>query len=232
MSLGTRTILYVVQLLLLAALSFSARAAAQDNSPFPAWKGQIPPANTGGDFRLSDQHGQPLSLERLRGRYVLLFFGYTHCPDVCPTVLAEARAMNATLARDEKPVVLFVTLDPARDTPELLRHYLAAFDPAFLGAWGDIGEIDRVAAAYRVGVKRHAPRSQPDASRIDHSAYTYLLNPRGQVVLMYPFGALYADVLDDLRAVRRLAGAGQKSEYATQRSPVIHESKLKDGDVQ
>ena len=135
------------------------------------------------DITLTDQHGQRFALKpRTHGKVTLLYFGYTHCPDVCPltmSMLAQAvKALPAATVRDV--AVVFVTTDPARDTPAQLRQWLANFDRSFVGLTGSREQTDNVAKAYRVYV---APqKSEGDDYLVDHSAYFYVIDPQGKFV--------------------------------------------------
>lgn len=139
-------------------------------------------------FALTDQHGRPFTLERLRGRWTLLFFGYTNCPDVCPvtlSVLKNARALTTPAGTQADPLqIAFVSVDPARDTPEHLAAYVAHFDPDFLGVSG--GESDLQAFARQLGVLYI--RAEPDSKGgylVDHTAALFLVDPRGHLVALF-----------------------------------------------
>ena len=144
------------------------------------------------DFRLTDHTGSPRTLADFRGKAVLLFFGYTHCPDVCVSTLADLSQMMEKLGKDAARVqVLFITIDPERDKPELLAHYTQAFDPSFLGLYGDAKATEQVAKAFYVAYQK-----QPTSSgyNMDHSVGVYMLDPKGRVRLHAPL-ALRADWL-------------------------------------
>jgi len=137
------------------------------------------------DFNLLNQHGEPFNLESLKGKWSLLFFGYTSCPDVCPSTLAVMRDMKSKMRSDEiaeQIQIALVTVDPARDTVEALKPYMNYFDPAFIGATGDFLEIKRLAnqlnmAFVKVPLQRAA---LPDGGYlVDHSANIALINPMG-----------------------------------------------------
>ena len=142
----------------------------------------------GGDFTLQGARG-PVSLHDLRGRLVLLYFGYTLCPDICPTTLIDLRHALDRLTPDERRQVqvVFVSLDPARDTPDKLAEYVAWFDPAFIGVTGDEATVAEVARRYGV-----AWRKVEDASGagylIDHSATVYVVDAEGRLVDTLPHG--------------------------------------------
>lgn len=137
----------------------------------------------GRDFRLTDHHGVPRRLADFRGKAVMLFFGYTHCPDVCPVALAQMAQAVRQLGEDGKRVQgLFVTLDPARDTAEVLARFVTSFNPTFLGLYGD---QEQTAATVREFKAFHALQ-KPDASSlytVDHSARIYVFDRNGRLRL-------------------------------------------------
>ena len=145
--------------------------------------GKVP---VGGAFVLSDSVGRRVALADFRGKLVLLYFGYTTCPDVCPTDLAiigdTLRDLGAT-GDQVQPV--FVTLDPQRDTPAVLREYATAFHPRFVALTGTEGEIRRVATDYKVFFER-VPLPGTKTYVIDHTAYTFLLDREGRFVSLFP----------------------------------------------
>jgi protein SCO1 len=161
--------------------------------------GFLAPEGIGGDFELVDQHNRRFGMERLKGRRTLLFFGYASCPDACPTTLAEAAQVNRRLPKSQRLEVVFVTLDPERDTPDALQRYIGAFDAGFHALSGSRAEIERVADAYRVSLAKHAPKQAGGEYGVDHSAHLYLLDRRGKVVLMYPYGTPGDEIAGDVR---------------------------------
>lgn len=159
---------------------------------------------TGGDFELRGQDG-PVALEDFRGKVVLLYFGYTWCPDICPTNLAIiAYALKQlTPAEREQVQVLFVSVDPERDTPERLTEYAAYFDPGILGITGSEAQLAATAARYGAAYRRV---EQPDSATgylVDHSAFTYLIDQQGRLVETLPHATPGEDII---AAVRRLLG--------------------------
>lgn len=145
-------------------------------------------AAVGTPFTLTNQHGKRASLADFRGKVVLLYFGYTFCPDVCPTdLLAIAQTLKSLGKSADQVQPIFVTLDPARDTRELLRNYAAAFHPRIVALTGSEAEIRRVATAYKVYYEKVTP---PDSKTyfINHAAYTFLLDRQGKYVLFFPPG--------------------------------------------
>ena len=136
-------------------------------------------AAVGGPFHLEDQNGKPVTDETVKGRPFLVFFGYTHCPDVCPATLAEISDVLAKMPA--KPIkALFITVDPERDTPAIMKDYVSNFDPRIVGLTGDRAAIDKVERAYRV-YARKAPQDNGDYT-MDHSAIVYLMDSKGRFV--------------------------------------------------
>jgi protein SCO1/2 len=141
-------------------------------------------ADVGGPFVLVDQTGRARSDRDFRGRWVLLYFGYTFCPDVCPTTLARIGKTLGDLGSDADRVVpVFITVDPERDTPAVLKTYLASFGPRFVGLTGKPAAIAKVAKAYRVYYAKH-PLPGGTYS-VDHSSVIYLLDRQGKFVKAY-----------------------------------------------
>ena len=135
----------------------------------------------GRDFRLTDHTGKPRTLADFRGKVVVLFFGYTQCPDVCPTTLSELAATMQKLGPDAARVqVLFVTVDPERDTPDLLSRYVPAFNASFLGLYGDAAATAETAKEFKILYQKQ-PGSTPGAYSVDHSAGTYVFDPQGRL---------------------------------------------------
>jgi protein SCO1/2 len=145
-------------------------------------------ADFGKSFTLTDQNGKRRALADFRGQVVVVFFGYTHCPDVCPTTLAElASAVRKLGPAGEKVQVLLVTVDPQRDTPELLAKYVTAFNPAFLALRGTADETARVAKEFKVIYEKVAGQT-PENYSMDHSAGSYIFDPQGRLRLYVPYG--------------------------------------------
>jgi protein SCO1/2 len=147
-------------------------------------------AAMGGEFRLQDHTGQTRALSDFRGKVVVLFFGYTHCPDVCPTTLSElAAAMKQLGARASEVQVLFVTVDPERDTQALLAQYVPAFNPAFIGLTGSEADIRHVAELYKIVYQKAFSGSDQKNYTVDHSAGSYILDKTGKLRLFVNYGA-------------------------------------------
>jgi len=140
-------------------------------------------ADFGRELKLTDHTGKPRSLTDFQGKVVVVFFGFTQCPDVCPTTLVEMKAVKEKLGKDgERVQVLFVTVDPERDTPELLAKYVPAFDPTFIGLYGDAEATARTAKEFKVFYKK-VPGSSPTSYSVDHTAALYIYDPSGRLRL-------------------------------------------------
>ena len=138
-------------------------------------------AAIGGPFQLEDQNGKPVTDQDEKGRPFLVFFGYTHCPDICPTTLFELSEVMKTLGKDaDRTGALFITVDPERDTPAVLKDYLSNFDPHLRGLTGDPAAINAVLKAYRVYAKK-VPLKDGDYT-MDHTAVVYLMDKDGRFV--------------------------------------------------
>lgn len=159
-----------------------------------------PVAGIGGPFSLVDQHGKPFTERSLVGRPTLLFFGYTFCPDVCPTTLLEATAwMQALGPEADRLQVVFVTVDPERDTQAKLATYLGSFDPRFIGLSGPRAEIDKAIKAWRVYARKVEGKN--GEYTMDHTAAVYLLDPQGRFVGLIKFQEETAKALTLIRAL-------------------------------
>ena len=158
---------------------------------------------TGADFargfELTGHDGKPRTLADFRGKVVTVFFGYTQCPDVCPTTLTEmAEVMGLLGEKSDKVQVLFVTVDPERDTPELLAQYVPAFDPRFLGLYGDATATEKVAKEFKVFYQK-VPGSRPGTYTVDHSAGSFVFDARGRTRLFVKHGQGAEKLAQDLR---------------------------------
>jgi protein SCO1/2 len=152
----------------------------------------------GGPFSLTDQDGRTVTDQDLRGRPFLVFFGFTHCPDVCPTTLFELSEVLGKLGPDAQKVsALFVTVDPERDTPTQMKDYLSSFDPHLVGLTGDPAAIAAVAKEYRVYVKK-VPLDGDDYT-MDHTALVYLMDKDGRFVAPFNLKRSTDDAAADLR---------------------------------
>ena len=185
----------------LAALA-AALALAACGPATPKFKGSdVTGSAFGRDFALVDADGKPRTLADYRGKAVVLFFGYTQCPDVCPTTLSMlAGAMKALGADADRVQVLFVTVDPERDTAELLRQYVPAFDPRFVGLRGDAAQTEAVAKEFRI-IYQKVPGATPETYTVDHSAGLFLFDPAGRLRVYEGHGQPPETLAHDLRAL-------------------------------
>lgn len=155
-------------------------------------------ASFGKELGLTDHNGRPRTLADFRGKVVTVFFGFTHCPDVCPTTLAEMAQVVKELGADGGRVqVLFVTVDPERDTQQLLKQYVPSFNPAFLGLYGDAGATTRAAKEFKVFFQKQPAKD--GGYSVDHSAGTFILDREGRLRLYAQYGAGAAPMLHDIR---------------------------------
>lgn len=152
------------------------------------------------DFQLTDHDGQPRSLQDFRGKIVVLFFGYTQCPDVCPTSMTELVEVKKLLGADgDKLQGLFVTVDPARDTPELLKAYMANFDPTFLALYAASPEkLAALAKDYKVYYKKVEGKT-PTSYTMDHSAGSYIYDTDGKLRLYTRYGSGAPAMASDIK---------------------------------
>lgn len=184
--------------LLAVALLFV--AAGCDQTKKPAFRGvDISGAPFGQRLDLHDHNGRAVSLDTFRGKLVVLFFGYTHCPDVCPTTLSDLAAAFKLMptGSPDKVQVLFVSVDPERDTQEVLKAYVPYFHPSFLGLHGRPGEVAQAAKDFRIVYRKHVEPGA-DGYLVDHSAGSYVLDGRGRLRLYLPYGHKPQDIANDL----------------------------------
>jgi protein SCO1/2 len=143
----------------------------------------------GGPFSLVGADGKPVTDRDFRGRYMLIFFGFTHCPDICPAelqVIAQALEQLGDKAKNVVPI--FITLDPERDTPEAMANYVKSFGPNFVGLTGSPGAIATAAKAYRVAYAKVENKDSAGDYSVDHSALVYLMDPEGRYVTHFSYG--------------------------------------------
>ena len=150
------------------------------------------------DFELAASHGQKVGLKDFDGKLVILYFGYTFCPDVCPATLSELRGALEILAKDATDVqVIMVSVDPERDTPELLAEYMTHFHPSFLGVTGTPKEIAQVAALYGIFFEAHEGTAAT-GYLVDHTASMMVIDQDGYLKLVFPFGTPAENIAEDL----------------------------------
>ena len=163
----------------------------------PLRSGVFEPARVAPPFTLAGSDGHELRLDRYRGKVVILGFGFSHCPEICPTTLAKlakARKQMGAAARDVQ--VVYITVDPERDTPEQLRGYLTLFDPTFIGGSGTPAQLAAVFKDYGIKVTRYDGRV-PGEYGYEHSTFVYLVDPAGRIRAMAPYGERAEDIAHD-----------------------------------
>lgn len=156
-------------------------------------------ALVGGPFTLVDASGKTVTDQDFRGRYMLIFFGFTHCPDICPAELqVMAAALDQLGDKAKKVVPIFITLDPERDTPEAVGAYVKNFGPNIVGLTGSMDAISAVAKAYRVSFSKFQDPKGGENYTIDHSALAYLMGTDGEYITHIPYGNSVAQMVDIL----------------------------------
>lgn len=192
---ATRWLLVVAAFLAGLILCFTVVLLLSARSPDSAIRQA---AAVGGPFRLIDQDGRPVTDQSVKGKPFLVFFGFTHCPDVCPTALFEVSEILRTLGPEADRVgAFFVTVDPERDTPEKLKDFLSSFDPRLRGLTGDLEAIQQIARSYRVYYKKVPLES--GGYTVDHTALVYLMDKEGRFVAPFNLKRKPEDAAADLR---------------------------------
>ncbi len=193
----------LVYLLLVAAVAGALLWHESENVPGLGRVVATGQALVGGPFALTDQAGRRVSSADYRGRYMLIYFGYTFCPDVCPTTLGVmSEALDKMGRSGERLVPIFITIDPERDTPKVMAPYVKAFGPRFVGLTGSAAEIARVEKDYRVYAAKEPLTSsdgKPAGYGMNHSSVIYLMGPDGKLVTFYDETISPADLAKDLK---------------------------------
>jgi protein SCO1/2 len=183
-------------------LMFLIAGCGEPKLPSPFHAADVGAKYAGADFKLTDHNGKPRTLRDFRGKVVVLFFGYMHCPDVCPTTMADLSQVMARLGKDADRVqVLFVTVDPERDTQALLAQYVPAFHPSFLGLYADTGATAQVAKVFEVMYQKQATAT---GYNVDHSAGSFLIDTDGRVRLLSPYAQRTDWLEQDIRLLLAL----------------------------
>jgi protein SCO1/2 len=190
----------VLAVLLLTACSGSEPEPTFTVSPF---RGSVlGEAVAAADFELKDQHGQVFRLSQQRGKVVVLFFGYTSCPDVCPTTLsAWKRAFEELGEQAQEARFVFITVDPERDTPARMRQHLELFNPAFIGLTGTLQELEPIYQAYGVYHEKQAAPESALGYLVSHTSSDYVIDQAGNWRLRHAFGASGQDIAYDIRVL-------------------------------
>ena len=189
----------LIAVALVASLALACGCDSGPGSKTPFTATDVTGSPMHGDFRLVDQDGKERTLADFRGKVVVVAFGFTQCPDICPTTLANLASTMKQLGPDASQVqVLFITVDPKRDTPELLRQYVGAFSPAFIGLTGDPAAVAKVAKDYNMYVAER-PGKAPGEYTVDHATQMYAFDRQGRVRLVIAHGTPTAAMASDLR---------------------------------
>ncbi len=201
-----RLVVWTIIVALLALSGVAAWSLINGRLPFgpPNFNGLvIQSPNQAPDFTLTAHTGERMSLSDWRGKVVLLYYGYTFCPDVCPTTMNELKKMNAALGRraDDVQVVL-VSLDPDRDTPAVLREYLSHFDPSFVGLTGTDEELLAATTPFGIYYNRHEGTAAT-GYLVDHTASVSVIDKEGYLRIVYPFDTKGQDMAEDVRYLVR-----------------------------
>ena len=190
-----------LKLIAASALSISAAAVLTACSPDgPAFRGvNLTGADYARDFSLTDHNGQLRSLKDLRGKVVVVFFGFTQCPDVCPTSMQELAEVKAALGADgERLQGIFISVDPERDTLEMLKAYMENFDPSFLALRPTPEQLPALAKDFKIYYKK-VDGTTPTSYTLDHSAGSYLYDPQGRLRVYHRYGSGTEALTEDVR---------------------------------
>jgi len=191
---------------LLLPLFFALSLAACSPQAQTAFKGvDLTGAEYARGFRMKDIDGKERTLDEFKGKVVVVFFGYTQCPDVCPTTMAELAQVKKNLGADgDKVQGIFVTIDPERDTPELLKAYLGSFDKSFVALRGNDDETRAIAKEFKSFYAK-APGKEPGQYSMDHTAASYVFDPQGRIRVFEKYGLGPQALVDDIKLL--LGGA-------------------------
>lgn len=193
--------LHARRTLVLAASAAVLAACQPPTAPVPFKGIDITGAAYGRDFHLPDADGAMRSLGEFKGKVVLVFFGFAQCPDVCPTALGRAIQVRKLLGADgDKVQVVFITVDPERDTPEVLREYMKAYDPSFIALRGNAEQLAATAKEFKVFFQRVPTKS---SYTMDHTALTYAFDPTGRLRLALKHEQSAQEIASDLRNLLR-----------------------------
>ena len=215
---GSRHLLYIV-------LGFALGLAGLSGLVYDVMPGRanLGSPEIGGSFAMLAQDGRVVTDADLAGRPYLVFFGYTHCPDVCPTALIDISAVFKELGPGKKVAALFITVDLERDTPKVMQQYIESFDPRIVGLTGTPQQIAAAAHEYGAYYVRHSIGPGPNDYVVDHSTYLYVMDPRGRFVRAFDpnaSGDQIADVLHTLVARLRESTGINRSATRRIRGPV------------
>lgn len=193
-------ILLTRRTLLGATLTATGLLIAGCSEPAASFTGiDITGADYATGFSLTDHNGQPRTLADFKGKLVVLFFGFTQCPDVCPTTMSELAEARRLLGADgERLQGLFVSIDPERDTPEIMKQYMASFDPSFLALYAAPDQLPELAKSYKMYYKK-VDGPTPTSYTMDHSAGSYVYDTQGRIRLYHRYGSGAPALAGDLK---------------------------------
>ena len=184
--IGLAVALVVAIAIVLTACGGSSSTAP---TPTPLPGTVLDPPKEVADFTLTDQTGAPFTLSSLRGQAVVVYFGYTNCPDVCPTTLADYKRLKADLGTDADQVrFVFVSVDGQRDTPQRLNDYMNAFDPTFIGLTGDDATLRTITRDFGVFYQRVTSDKTSEDYLVDHTASSFILDREGRLAIVFSYG--------------------------------------------
>lgn len=198
--MSVRNLIIAVVLGAAIAAGLGVALSLRDAPEAPVTATVVPPGDALPEFSLLDQQGNAIDRSLFAGQWDLVFFGFTNCPDICPTtlqVLAQARSTLASSGQRPLPRIVFVSVDPARDTPEALARYLAAFGGDIVGVTGDIAEIEKLARSLGIFFARTEPAADGSYS-VDHSAVVLVMNPAGRFRALFSGQHRVEDFVHDL----------------------------------
>ena len=192
--------------MLLAACGTPSTTSSSSSSPAAQASGEprnvIDPPKQLIDFEMPSNTGENVKLSDFRGKPVLLFFGYTHCPDYCPTTLGEFKQIKKQLGEQGDDVAyVFVSVDGERDTPEVLNRYVTTFDPSFVGLQGTSANLQPIAKDYGLYAKKNTEAGSAAGYLVDHTVVTYLIDKQGQLRVFYPLGVQPSTIANDVETM-------------------------------
>jgi protein SCO1 len=199
---------WTVAIVLLVAVGLAVLFGVKQNAQQGFYGMRLFPLKSAYDFKLHGPNGADVRLDQFQGKTVLFLFGFTHCANICPTSLTNLTEIYQALTPEERKQVqvVFISVDPNRDTPQTLEQYVTSFDPSFIGVTDSKPAIDQTVLAYGGSYEMVAgPTNQPNDYSVNHSAYTYLVNPSGKLELLYGNEKLaeVPKMVSDIRAVLR-----------------------------
>ena len=202
MKKSQKNIVYLILAVGIAIIGFTTYQLTQNNQTNTRTSGK---ALIGGPFTLTNQDGKTVTEKDFLGKYTLIYFGYTYCPDVCPTELQVITGALEKLGDDAKKIQpVFVSVDPDRDTPQLMKDYVSNFYPGMIGLTGTKEQIAAIAKEYRVYYSKAVEKdADADSYSMDHSSITYLMGPNGEFIKHFPYGTSSEKLAKGLKAATK-----------------------------